>query len=479
MKPAQYAPGFGLFPVSQAPAGRNGTGITPPGNRAQPKRFAPGRTPSVWIGWTVVSLCLSPNLAMGQRLAEYELPPTLYSTTEPENLISRLQARIDGGELQLLGDQEQDTLRRCLEALGVSVDTQVLVFSKTSLQRNRIHPASPRALYFSDDTYVGWVPGGLLEIATTDPKLGLVFYRLDIRRAARPPRFDRDNDCLSCHAGPHTRQWPALIIRSVFPDASGEPIARAGSFLTDHTSPLAERWGGWYVTGQHGAARHMGNAIAHEDGHEIRLDREAGANVSRLEDRLSTERYLRADSDLVALMVLEHQVTMHNLLAEGALRVRRWLHYQTALQQELGEPVTPEPTGTALRVIETETRRILDGLLFRNEASLAEGGVSGHPEFPVAFRANRRADAQGRSLKDLNLRTRLFEYRCSYLIHSDAFTRLPAPLRTRIYRALQRGLDSAAPEAPFEHLAADERRAISEILTATQPEWLSEAQAAP
>jgi hypothetical protein len=130
-------------------------------------------------------------------------------------------------------------------------------------------------------------------------------------------------------------------------------------FLTDHTSPLAERWGGWYVTGQHGETRHMGNVLAHKDGHEIRLDREAGANVTRLDERIPMGRYPRADSDLVALMVLEHQVTMHNLLAEGALRVCRWLHYQTALHQELGEPVTAEPTGTALRVIETETLRIL------------------------------------------------------------------------------------------------------------------------
>jgi len=279
--------------------------------------------------------------------------------------------------------------------------------------------------------------------------------------------------CLSCHAGPHTRQWPALIIRSVFPDADGEPIARAGSFLTDHTSPLAERWGGWYVTGVHGNVRHMGNAIARDEGLEIRLDREAGANVSRLDDRIPTGRYPRGDSDLVALMVFEHQVTVHNILAEGALRARRWLHYQQALQKELGEPVTEEPTGTALRVIEGETRRILEALLFRNEAALPDGGISGHPEFRSAFGANRREDARGRSLKDLNLNTRLFEYRCSYLIHSEAFLTLPAPLKESVHRALRRGLDSHDPVAPFDHLPREERAAIREILTAAQPELLS------
>jgi hypothetical protein len=350
-------------------------------------------------GLIVACLFLATSCAFGQRLAEYELPPTHYSKTAPNNLITRVQQRIDAGELQLFGAREKDTLLRCLETLEISADTQVLVFSKTSLQRDLIHPATPRALYFSDDIYAGWVPGGLLEIAATDPQLGLVYYRFDLRRGQDLPRFHRDNDCLSCHAGPHTRKWPALMIRSVFPDANGEPIGRAGGFLTDHTSPLAERWGGWYVTGQHGADRHMGNVIALPDGNEFSLDREAGANVSRLDDWIQVSRYPRPDSDIVALMVLEHQVTMHNLLVEGALRVRRWLHYQKALQQELGEAVTTEPTGTALLVIKTETRRILDGLLFLNEAPLPAGGVTGHSDFPVAFRANLRADSRSPDMR--------------------------------------------------------------------------------
>ena len=476
------APNQAAFRSALCGAGRACTRSYADRRDAGPMSCAPGARHSrvlpacrlAWISTVIgMTLLVTASSALAQRPAEYELPPTYYSKTEPNNLITRLQERLDAGDLQIVGTHEKETLQRCLEVLGVSADTQVLVFSKTSLQRNRIHPTSPRALYFSDDTYVGWVPGGVLEIAITDPQLALVFYRFDLRHSSRVPRFHRDNSCLSCHAGPHTRQWPALMIRSVFPDATGEPMGRAGSFLTDHTSPLAERWGGWYVTGQHGDARHMGNVIAREDGHEISLDRETGANLSRLDARFPVGRYPRPDSDIVALMVLEHQITMHNLLAEGTLRVHRWLHYQRALQAELGETVTTEPTGTALRVVEGETRRILAGLLFRNEAPLPTGGVSGHPEFPVAFHANRRADTHGRSLKDLDLSTRLFTYRCSYLIHSEAFTRLPAALKSSVYRALHRGLTNNDPVAPFDHLPQAERRAIGEILTATQPEWLS------
>lgn len=424
--------------------------------------------------WATVILLVAARDLPAQGLPEYELPPILYSESLSSNQVDRLQQRLASDATVLVVPEEKETLRRCLEALGVSPDTQVLVFSRTSLQRQRIHPRNPRALYFSDDCYVGWVPDGLLEIAVTDPQLGLVFYRFDPRPGPRPHRFERDNECLSCHAGPLTRQWPALIIRSVYPDVAGEPISRAGSFLTDHSSPLSQRWGGWYVTGRHGTARHMGNAVAQEVEAGFELDRETAANAVQLDRWLSTERYLRADSDLVALMVLEHQVTVHNRLAEGALRVRRWMHYQQALQKELGEPVSAEPTGTALRVVQAETQRIVEALLFVDEAPLPEGGITGQADFQTAFARTRRCDREGRSLRDLDLGTRLFRYRCSYLIYSDGFTYLPQALKASVYRALRQGLTAAHPEAPFDRLSPGERGVICSILDTTLPEWSGE-----
>jgi len=409
-----------------------------------------------------------------QGLAEYELPPISYSQSPSSNRVDRLQEQLAMEERSLVTSNEKETLLRCLAALEVSADTQVLVFSKTSLQHRRIHPQNPRALFFSDDCYVGWVPGGVFEIAVTDPRLGLVFYRFSPRQTGSPASFERDQTCLSCHAGTRTYHWPGLMIRSVFADTNGAPITQAGSFDTDHSSPLSERWGGWDVTGQHGSARHMGNAVVQDRATGFVLDREAAANASTLDRWLSTDRYPRPDSDIVALMVLEHQVTVHNRLARGALRVRRWMHFQQALQQELGEPVTADPTGTALRVVQAETRRILDGLLFVDETPLPEGGISGHADFQTAFHLNRQTDAQGRSLKDLDLVERLFRYRCSYLIHSDAFAHLPAVLKASIYRSLHHGLTAEEPAAPFDRLSPDERLVIQEILSATQPEWSSE-----
>jgi hypothetical protein len=407
---------------------------------------------------------------MGQTPPEYEQPPLSYSATAPSNRVDAVQQQLDAGEWRLDGTNETVGVRRCLEAFGVPPESQVLVFSKTSLQRQRIDPQHPRALYFADDCYLGWVPGGLIESALTDPHVGLAFYRIDPRLTSPAPRFERDGDCLTCHAGPLTSGWPGLIVRSVYPDAQGEPITSAGSFLIGHESPLAQRWGGWYVTGRHGTARHLGNAIARERGQGAELDREPGANLESLGTLLSTERYLQPTSDLVALLVLEHQVGMHNRLVRGALRARKWLHYQQALQRELGEPVSAEPVGSAQRVIEAEAARIVECLMFTDEAPLPAGGVRGSPQFQAAFRGNRRPDQQGRSLKDFDLATRLFQFRCSYMIYSRAFDNLPAPLRDSVSRRLGAGLAEPAPPKPFDRLPAAEREGIRQILIATKPE---------
>lgn len=424
------------------------------------------------IALPLILLLALPLTPSAQGTPEYELPPIRYSQTPATNAIETLQQSINQGTSNLLGPTDKDTLENCLHTLHVSPDTQVLLFSKTSLQRRRISPENPRALFFSDDLYLGWVPGGLIEATSSDPSLGLAFYSLNPQPDSSKLQFQRDESCLTCHAGPLTRQWPALIVRSIFPDPSGEPIGNAGSFLTDHTSPLEERWGGWYVTGHHGDARHMGNVTANPNlDYDSLLNRDNGANLTNLNHLFTTSRYPRPDSDILALMILEHQVMVHNRLAEGALRVRRWMHYQQSLQKELGEPVSNSPTGTALKVVQSETQRILEALLFVHEAPLPPQGIQGNPAFPAAFQSNRKPDPKNRSLKDLNLKTRLFEYRCSYLIHSQAFSYLPPQLKDSVYLNLSYILTAPSPKPPFNHLPANERQAILEILQATQPDW--------
>lgn len=422
-----------------------------------------------WIQRVFLAAMVAVSAGRAQGTREYEQPPINYSASPATNAVSELQTRLAAGDWPVRGLSEREIVREVLAALDVPAESQVLVFSKTSLQRELIGPRRPRALYFADDAYVGWVPGGLIELAVSDPALGLAFYRVD-PRAPAAMRFERDPDCLSCHGGSLTRHWPGLMVRSVFADATGEPITAAGTFLTGHESPLSERWGGWYVTGRSGPLRHMGNVTARLHGRDAQLDRDAGANVTDLSRFFPVEPYPRRDSDIVALLVLEHQVGMMNRLVEGGLRVRKWLAYQHNLQRELGQPVSAEPEGTALRVVETEAGRIVEHLLFCDEAALPAGGVSGAGDFERAFRRNRRTDPQGRSLKDFDLRTRVFTWRCSYLIYSRAFAALPPALGKAVARRLGEVLTAAEPPAKFRHLTAAERTAIREILAATKPE---------
>lgn len=414
---------------------------------------------------------LSALQSLGQSQPEYEMPPLYYSNAAASNCITDLQRLLESRAVRLEHSSDKQKLASLLQTLGVPVESQVLVFSKTSLQRQLIGPRRPRSIYFSDDCYIGWVPGGLMEATVSDEKLGLAFYRSEPVVDPATVRFIRDSECLSCHGGSMTRNWPGLVVRSVFPNERGDPITSAGGFLIGHGNPLSERWGGWYVTGRHGTDRHMGNVIAREAVYGAELDRESGANLERLNEFFRVEDYLRPDSDIVALMVLEHQVEMHNRLAQGNLRARRWIHQQKQLQKELGEPESSELTGTAKLVVNNEAQRIVECMLFCGEARLPQEGISGAGQFEPAFRANAHRDQKGRSLKDFELRTRLFKYRCSYMIYSQAFEHLPPELKTAVYRRLREILTSEVAGPKFAHLSSEERLAICEILKETKPDW--------
>src|SRR6478735_1723676 len=112
-------------------------------------------------------------LSLSALADEFDRPPINYSTTKPANLISQLQKRLDEGEAKLGFTDEHGYLPDVLKELKVPVSSQMLVFSKTSLQRDRITPRTPRALYFNDEVYVGFCRlGEVMEVVAADPQLG-------------------------------------------------------------------------------------------------------------------------------------------------------------------------------------------------------------------------------------------------------------------------------------------------------------------
>jgi hypothetical protein len=426
---------------------------------------------------SVVLLSLALVFARGplpaQSREDFENPPVSYSTTAPDAAAKKLEARLASGALTLAG-LDKAIVATLLREFRVPISSQVVVFSKTSLQRGRINPDHPRALYFSDDCYIGWVPGGLVEITTIDPVLGPVFYTFDPQR--RPGggdqglRFERESDCLRSHGGAFVREVPAVFVRSVFPDLRGEPLLRHGSLVVDHRTPFEQRWGGWYVTGRHGAALQRGNVLGREENHQLILEPAKGANVTDLASRFDVSRYLAPASDIVALLVLDHQTTMQNAITHAAFAARRMLDYQRNLQRSFNEPETREPAYDSVKsVFESETRAVVDALLFKDEAVLP-AGVQGAAEFAREFQASAPRDPRGESLKTLSRDGRIFRNRCSYLIYSEQFLRLPAPLKSRICARLTRALSPDQPDPRYAYLDAAERARITQILRATHPE---------
>lgn len=402
---------------------------------------------------------------------DYSGPPINYMTAEVNDRVARLARQLESGKAELSYDESLGYLPAVLKALDVPVNSQTLVFSKTSMQRSRISPRRPRAIYFNDDIYVGFVQnGGVLEFAATDAKQGATFYTLEQTPDARP-RFIRDRgQCLTCHASSRTQSVPGYLIRSVFANAGGMPEFGSGTYTTDHASPFKQRWGGWYVTGNHGAMRHMGNAIFNK--REGELNREEHANLRSLDALVSTEPYPSPHSDIVALMVLEHQTQMHNAIAWANYETRRAIYQSTVINQAL-ERSQGFLSESAERRINRAADRVLEYLLMCDEFQLASP-VKGTSDFATEFERRGLRDSQGRSLRDFELKTRMFRYPCSYLIHSDAFDGLPDEVRGRILSKLAKILngDATGEDAEaFAHLRDEDRRNIKQILNATKPEF--------
>ncbi|MBI1790446.1 MAG: hypothetical protein HYR60_23175 [Acidobacteria bacterium] len=402
----------------------------------------------------------------GSFVLPLEDPSIQYETAVLSDPASLLQRRIDKGQARLEYRDKHGYLISLLRQLHVPVSSQVLVFSKTSFQLNRISPQAPRALYFSDDVYVGWVQDGdVMEVSSVDPHQGAIFYTVDQRNSART-EFKRREECLQCHASPKTLGVPGHLVRSVYAGPDGFPFFQAGSFNTDHRSPFKERWGGWYVTGLHGPQRHMGNIVATDRDHPDRLDLNAGANLTSLKGKVDTEPYLSPHSDIVALMVLEHQTRMHNLMTRVSYETRLALSQQEAMNRALGRPLEEWSDSTRRRVYGS-AEVLLKYLLFTDEAPL-EAPVKGVSAFQAEFAQRGPSDRSGRSLRQFDLKTRLFRYPCSFLIYSAAFDALPGTVKDYLYRRLWEILSGKDQTAAYATLSRGDREAVLAVLLETK-----------
>lgn len=414
---------------------------------------------------------------------EFEQAPISYYDSESKDPVALLWKEMQSGARKLTPDENGQYLRPLLEALDVPIDSQCMVFSKTSLQINHISPRTPRAIYFNDSVYVGYVQGSsIIELTAVDPQLGCVFYTFESpdmeggeesagREEDSYPTIIRDRgQCLSCHATTRTERVPGVLVRSIYPDKAGRPRSGASSFVTDHRSPLIQRWGGWYVTGQHGGMRHLGNLFALDRQNPELVDPDAGANWSTLQKTIDTEPYLKPTSDIVALMVMEHQTRVHNLITRANYETRMALHLDAAMNKALNRPADHRSDSTQRRIA-AAGNELVKGLLFAEEFPL-ESSISEGSDFYKRFSSRGPVDSKGRSLYELDCQTRLFKYRCSYLLLSEQFDALPKPVMEHVQNKMSDILRGRC-EAPEGMLWDDaSRQATLEIIQAVKPGWL-------
>jgi hypothetical protein len=416
----------------------------------------PVRRAALTLSLTGAAIAAAVAIGSAQRrdvfVASRDNPAISYTHAPVSDAGFQLDRRIQDGAVKLQFEGTNGYLKSLLAALEIPIESQTLVFSETSAEAKLINPTNPRSIYFNDTVSVGWVRGsGALEVAAQDPSQGVVFYTLAQKPSAKP-RLAREDGCLMCHLSWDTLGVPGVFVLSTFP-MSDDKNSYANGFTADHRSPIAERWGGWYVTGKPGPLRHMGNVPVIVKGKTDAQPHPTSPVLASLDGKFDLKAYLSPYSDIVALMVLEHQTHMTNLLTRVGWEAR------------LASTAKGNPDAAA-RMREAAAD-LVDYLLFVDEAPLASS-IRGSSGFAEKFAALGPRDSKGRSLRQLDLDRRLMKYPCSYMIYTPAFDALPPDSRSAVYQRMWQILSGKETGKRYAVLSRADRQAVVEILKDTK-----------
>ena len=399
-----------------------------------------------------------------QAFNDYSEPPHNYWGGEPNDPMSLLLKKVESGETKFDKVLGLPLVEDLLKALKISKDSQILVFSKTSLQRAAVSASNPRAIYFNEDVYLGWMPDGRIEIASADPEKGFMFFFQRPLKDKKSPLFIRDKVCLECHAGSATNFLPGPLGRSVFPDIRGRSLGSVDSYeLIGHNVPISERWGGWYVTGAHSSLKHMGNSIAYRSSNKKELKLKVMKSKLDSDRIFESSKYPNSDSDIVALLIFDHQVGIHYELVEAAYKARQAIYNSEKLggsnEAELEEAIS------------SITDNLVSHLLMKDETKLSGEvlSLSRDSTFIGNFKKTSKNDSEGRSLRDLDLKNRIFKYPCSYMIYSKSFTALPEILRNSIFKQIRGVLSNKIKVGEYDYISDEKKSELLEILGETIP----------
>ncbi len=394
------------------------------------------------IAHVAIAIAQRPDAYTGSR----EHPAIAYNTTAATTIVEEVNRKLDDGSLKFTFDSTSGYLRSALAAFALPVESQMLVYTGTSLQAPKINMQNPRAIYFTDTLAMAWVRSGVvIEVAAQDPRQGTIYYTLD-QTPVGAPHFSRQLSCLSCHLAWDTLAVPGPLVLSTFPRKTDKDYANG--FAVDHYREIRERWGGWYVTGKRAPMHHIGNF-------PLFMPKEADSPAPikpSVEGRFDLNGYPTPYSDIVALMVLEHQSHATNLVTRLGWEAR---------------------VGHADKV-PAAIADLVDYLFFADEAKILER-IEGSSGYAEKFQALGPTDAKGRTLREFQLDGRMMRYPLSYMIYAPAIEALPADVKTALFRKLEQVLMGEDSSAKYAHLTPSIRQAIIEILRETKPGVISPA----
>jgi len=394
-----------------------------------------------------------PGLEAAERIFNFREAPHSYFEHKPNDRLTQLHLKLAAGEATIDTSDDRAFLVSMLKALEVPESSQILVFSATSLQSEIINPRNPRALYFNDDTYVGWVPGGRLEVAAIDPEMGPMFYVYEKVTPGRIPTPERSTRCFACHAGTATNYVPGLIAESVLVSMAGSSLQTFRHDVQGHQIPLEKRFGGWLLTGKHNLTKNEANVAGQSNAGKITRFEAGPGKFSDL------SLHLRPTSDILPHLVHEHQMGFENRLFQTSYLLRQRLHEGKG-----------RLTSEAEKEIDALIADLARYILFADEAPLPPRGIEGDPDFIRDFQQRPIRTTSGQHLKEFDLRTRIFKYRCTFMLYTDSWEDAPKLIKDKVYYQMAQGLKETGTPKELSHLPVPERLAIRSILKETLPD---------
>jgi hypothetical protein len=384
-----------------------------------------------------------------------EHPSIQYNIRPTTDRVAKLGQALTQGGRSLQRDARTGYLLPVLEALAVPVESQLLVFSKTGVQRAYTSPHNPRAIFFDESVVVAYVPGApAIELAAHDPQQGVVFYTIE--QAAVAPVPVRRTGCLTCHVSASTLNVPGIIVRSNTVDDDGNVMPQFGSYDVTHETPHPDRWGGWFVTSdplavQYAQRAHTGNITFSGRGNTSNQ-----VFVDWLNSSPEARGYLSPLSDIVALLVFDHQMHAINLL--------------TRLNWESRVASSNDRASVSDGILRGLVNELAEYLLFVGEVPPSVP-LTPRPGFAERLESRIPKDRHGRSFGQLDLVNRLLRFPCSYMVYSEAFEGLPPAVKEAVYGRMVHILSANDAHAKPSRTSAVDRRAVLEILKDTKPDF--------